>query len=33
VYFVESVLDERVHHEACRPDTHANSNLAFLFCF
>ena len=33
VYVVESVLDERVHHETCRPDTHADTNLTFLFCF
>ena len=33
MYVVESMLDERVHHKACRPDTHSNSNLTFLLRF
>ena len=33
MHVVESVLNERVHHEACRPDTHSDPNLTLLFCF
>jgi len=30
VYVVEGVLDEGVHHEACGPDAHSDTDLAFL---